>query len=192
MSERPKLDMGLNGETFRNYYYLKKELIDFCRKNNLPVSGCKVELADRIEYFLNTGKILQGSVKRKSAINMEVITENTVIEPNVVCSEKHRAFFIEKIGKSFSFNVLFQKWLKSNARLTYGDAIEAYYQILEEKKKGKTVIDKQFEYNTYIREFFAANQGRSLEEAIACWKYKKSLPGHNHYEKSDFMILLNT
>lgn len=192
MSERPKLDKGLNGETFRNYYYLKKELIDFCRKNNLPVSGSKVELADRIEYFLNTGKILQGSVKRKSAINMEVITENTVIEPNVVCSEKHRAFFIEKIGKSFSFNVLFQKWLKSNAGQTYGDAIESYYQILEEKKKGKTVIDKQFEYNTYIREFFAANQGRSLEEAIACWKYKKSLPGHNHYEKSDLMILLNT
>lgn len=60
------------------------------------------------------------------------------------------------------------------------------------KKKGKTVIDKQFEYNTYIREFFAANQGRSLEEAIAYWKYKKSLPGHNHYEKSDLMILLNT
>ena len=192
MSERPKLDMGLNGETFRNYYYLKKELIDFCRKNNLPVSGSKVELADRIEYFLNTGKILQGSVQRKSAINMEVIAENTVIEPNVVCSEKHRAFFIEKIGKSFSFNVLFQKWLKSNAGLTYGDAIEAYYQILEEKKKGKTVIDKQFEYNTYIREFFAANQGRSLEEAIAYWKYKKSLPGHNHYEKSDLMILLNS
>ena len=171
---------------------MKKELIDFCRKNNLPVSGSKVELADRIEYFLNTGKILQGSVKRKSAINMEVIAENTVIEPNVVCSEKHRAFFIEKIGKSFSFNVLFQKWLKSNAGLTYGDAIEAYYQILEEKKKGKTVIDKQFEYNTYIREFFAANQGRSLEEAIAYWKYKKSLPGHNHYEKSDLMILLNS
>ena len=163
MSERPKLDMGLNGETFRNYYYLKKELIDFCRKNNLPVSGSKVELADRIEYFLNTGKILQGSVKRKSAINMEVIAENTVIEPNVVCSEKHRAFFIEKIGKSFSFNVLFQKWLKSNAGLTYGDAIEAYYQILEEKKKGKTVIDKQFEYNTYIREFL-----RPIREEV--WK----------------------
>ncbi len=53
--------------------------------------------------------------EKKIAINMEVIAENTVIEPNVVCSEKHRAFFIEKIGKSFSFNVLFQKWLKSNA-----------------------------------------------------------------------------
>ena len=68
MSERPKLDKGLNGETFRNYYYLKKESMDFCRKNNRPVSGSKVEPADRIEYFLNTGKTLQGSVKRISAI----------------------------------------------------------------------------------------------------------------------------
>ena len=51
--------------------------------------------------------------------------------------------------------------------------INTYYQILEEKKKGKTTIDKQFEYNTYIRDFFENNQGRSLEEAITCWKYKK-------------------
>ena len=45
----------------------------------------------------------------------------------------------------------------------------------EEKKKGKTAIDRQFEYNTYIRDFFADNEGRSLEEAIRCWKYKKGL-----------------
>lgn len=71
----------------------------------------------------------------------------------------------------------------------YGDAINAYYQILEEKKKGKTTIGKQFEYNTYIRDFFEDNQGRSLDEAITCWKYKKSLQGHNRYEKSDLVAL---
>ena len=67
--------------------------------------------------------------------------------------------------------------------------MNAYYKILEDKKKGKTKIDKQFEYNTYIRDFFADNQGKSLEEAIKCWKYKKQLPGHNRYEKSDLMAL---
>ena len=127
--------------------------------------------------------------KRKTTKDVGVITENTLIESNVVCSEKHRAFFKEKIGKSFSFNVLFQKWLKSNAGKTYGNAINAYYQILEEKKKGKTPIDKQFEYNTYIRDFFEDNQGRSLDEAIICWKYKKSLQGHNRYEKPDLVAL---
>ena len=57
------------------------------------------------------------------------------------------------------------------------------------EEKGKTTIDKQFEYNTYIRDFFEDNQGRDLEEAIICWKYKKSLQGHNRYEKSDLVAL---
>lgn len=84
---------------------------------------------------------------------------------------------------------MFQKWLKANAGKTYKDAIDAYYQILEDKKKGKTKIDRQFEYNTYIRDFFEANKGKTLEEAIICWKYKKSIQGHNRYEESDLVAL---
>ena len=84
---------------------------------------------------------------------------------------------------------MFQKWLKSNAGRTYGEAIKAYYEIIEEKKKGKSKIDKQFEYNTYIRDFFEDNKDRSLREAIICWKYKKSLSGHNRYERSDLSAL---
>lgn len=189
MTERPTLNKELDGKTFRSFYYLKEELVGFCRANNLPVSGGKIELTDRIAHFLDTGKVLEVSSKRVTATKVDLITENTEIESNIVCSEKHRAFFKEKIGKNFSFNVLFQKWLKSNAGKTYGDAIQAYYQILEEKKKGKTIIDKQFEYNTYIRDFFEDNQGKCLEEAIICWKYKKSLQGHNRYEQADLIAL---
>ena len=189
MSERPELNKSLDGKTFRSFYYLKEELVSFCRENNLPVSGGKTELTERIANFLDTGKVVPASIKRKATVNTGTITESTIIEENIVCSEKHRAFFKEKIGKSFSFNVLFQKWLKSNAGKTYGDAVEAYYSILEEKKKGKTTIDKQFEYNTYIRDFFEANHGKSLEEAIICWKYKKGLQGHNRYEQSDLAAL---
>ncbi len=189
MSKRPDLNKELDGKTFRNFYYLKEELVSFCRENNLPVSGGKIELTDRIAYFLDTGKISEASAKRKTTSNISIITENTTIEENIVCSEKHRAFFKEKIGKGFSFNVTFQKWLKNNAGKTYDDAVKAYYQILEEKKKGKTTIDKQFEYNTYIRDFFEDNKGKKLEEAIICWKYKKSLQGHNRYERSDLAAL---
>ena len=114
---------------------------------------------------------------------------DTVIESNFVCSEKHRAFYKEHIGKSFSFNVLFQKWLKNNAGKTYRESIDAYYQILEDKKKNKTTIDRQFEYNTYIRDFFTDNKDKNLEQAIKCWKYKKSLKGHNKYEREDLKIL---
>ena len=189
MSERPELNNSLDGKTFLSFYYLKEELVSFCRENNLPASGGKTELTERIAYFLDTGRVANASAKRKATVNVGVITENTIIEANIVCSEKHRAFFKEQIGKSFSFNVLFQKWLKSNAGKTYGDAVEAYYKILEEKKNSKIMIDKQFEYNTYIRDFFEANKGRNLEDAITCWKYKKSLQGHNCYESSDLVAL---
>ena len=189
MGERPNLNKKLDEAIFRSFYYLKQELVDFCRENGLPVSGGKIELTDRIAYFLDTGKVPAPSAKIRSTVNVGTITETTIIEQNIVCSEKHRAFFLEKIGKGFSFNVLFQKWLKLNAGKTYADAIQAYYQILEEKKQGKTTIGRQFEYNTYIRDFFADNQQKSLEEAIACWKYKKSLPGHNRYERSDLIAL---
>ena len=189
MNDRPALDKQLDGAAFRSYYYLKEELVDFCRKYKLPVSGGKMEITERIACFLDTGKVLSGTKKTKVSVNIGEISENTKIEPDFVCSEKHRAFFKEKIGKGFSFNVQFQKWLKSNAGKTYGDAVSAYYQIAEDKKKGKTTIDRQFEYNTYIRNFFADNKGKTLEEAIICWKHKKSQKGHNRYEKNDLEVL---
>ena len=189
MSERPKLNKESDADAFRSFYYLKQELVDFCRENGLPTSGGKAELTDRIAYFLDTGKVLKSSAKRKAAVTAGLLTEDTIIEPNIVCSEKHRAFFREKIGKSFSFNVRFQKWLKTSAGKTYSDAIRAYYQILEEKKQSKTEIGAQFEYNTYIRDFFADNPGKSLRDAIVCWNYTKGLSGHHRYEQSDLRAL---
>lgn len=189
MAERPVLDKDLDSKTFRDFYYLKEELVDFCRKNDLPVSGGKIEITDRIAYFLDTGKVLPLAMGKKKAAVVSDIIEDTMIEADFVCSEKHRAFFREHIGNSFSFNVAFQKWLKNNTGKTYKEAITAYKQILAEKKKGKTKIDKQFEYNTYIRDFFADNQGKSLVEAIKCWKYKKQKQGHNRYERSDLVAL---
>ena len=189
MSERPELDKNTDSKTFREFYYLKEELVDFCRRYGLPTSGGKPEITERIAHFLDTGEVLSAKkAQKKSPLAGEIKTD-TKIEPDFVCSEKHRAFFREHIGNSFSFNVAFQKWLKGNTGKTYEDAINAYYQILEDKKKGKTKIDRQFEYNTYIRDFFADNQGRTLDEAIRCWKYKKALRGHNRYEKNDLAAL---
>ena len=155
----------------------------------MPVSGGKIELTERIAYFLDTGKVKPAKISKKKSNATINITENSEIEPNFVCSENHRAFFKEHIGSSFSFNVAFQKWLKSNTGKTYKEAISAYYEILENKKQGKTKIDRQFEYNTYIRDFFDDNKGLCLEDAIKCWNYKKQLQGHNHYEKSDLIAL---
>ena len=191
MTQKPMLSKKLSSKTFRDFYYLKEELVDFCRQNGLPTSGGKIELTDRIAYFLDTGQIKSNSNRKKrvTKISNIEITEMMKIEPDFVCSEHHRAFFKKQIGSSFSFNVDFQKWLKNHTGKTYQEAIEAYFQIIEDKKKGKTKIDQQFEYNTYIRDFFSDQQGKTLKDAIQCWNNKKKLQGHNRYEPSDLTAL---
>lgn len=187
--KRPDLNKNLDVKTFREFYYLKEELVNFCKENGLPSTGGKIEITERIARFLDTGEITPLARDKKATVKAGDIDLNTEIESGFVCSEKHRAFFKEHIGAAFSFNVAFQKWLKSNTGKTYKDAIAAYYRILEEKKKGKTTIDRQFEYNTYIRDFFADNQGKTLKDAIKCWKYKKQIKGHNRYERADLSAL---
>lgn len=152
MLDRPMLNRDLNSDDFREWYYLKEELVEFFRNKNLSITSSKVELSDRIEYFLDTGKKKKLEFKKKVKTDIGRITEKSKIEENFICSEKHREFFKKKIGDSFFFPVVFQKWLKENTGKTYKDAIDIFYQISKEKKK--TSIDKQFEYNIYIRDFF--------------------------------------
>lgn len=193
MQQRPVLDKTLSSETFCSFYYLKEELTAFCRQNGLPTCGGKLELTQRVARFLATGEVTPPppAPKRRAANRRALgeLTEATKIEPDFVCSQVHRVFFKEKIGRGFSFNVAFQNWLKENTGKTYGEAIEAYHRIVRQKRAEPTAIDRQFEYNTYIRDFFADNQGQPLQAAIRCWNYKKALPGHNRYERTDLAAL---
>ena len=183
-----KLTKDLKPEEFREYYFLKEELKDFCRSEGLKVSGSKQELENRIIHYLSTGEALsEPTSKQTSNYSSSEITLDSRLGENFKCSEDKRVFFENEIGKGFKFKVKFQKWLKSNPEKTYREAIDAYHEI--QNSGEKTKIDKQFQYNQYIRDFFEDNKDKSLEDAIACWKYKKSLKGHNKYEKSDLVIL---
>lgn len=184
-----KLTKNLKPEEFRQYYFLKEELKDFCRSKGLRVSGSKDDLENRIVHYLATGEMLDEPViSQVSAKSSSEITLDSKLGENFKCSGDKRQFFENEIGKGFKFKVKFQKWLKSNPDKTYRDAIDAYHEI--QKSNEKTKIDKQFQYNQYIRDFFEDNDDKSLEDAIKCWKHKKSLKGHNRYERNDLEALL--
>ena len=192
---RPQLTKDLKSEDFKEYYFLKEELKEFCRNEGLKISGSKTQLEERIIYYLDTGKSLEES-KNNSRTNSNIsrddtntqeITLDSILGENFKCSEDKREFFEKETGKGFKFKVIFQKWLKENPDKTYQDAINAYHEL--QNSKEKTKIDKQFQYNQYIRDFFEDNEDKTLNDAIKCWKYKKSIKGHNKYEKSDLDIL---
>ena len=172
---RPQLTKDLKSEDFKEYQFLKKELKDFCKKEGLKVSGSKNQLEERIIYYLDTGKSLDNSrsIKNKNnysksnsnkATTSEEITLDSILGENFKCSEDKREFFEKEIGEGFKFKVKFQKWLKTNP-------------------------DNTYQYNPYILDFFDDNDDKTLNDAIKCWKYKKSIKGHNKYEKSDLDIL---
>ena len=178
----------MSSAEFREYYYLKEELVDFCRQEGLHLSGGKVRLGDAIAHYLDTGQKPSGERVYRCG-NIVDISEDDLIGKEVRYSECHRRFFRERIGDSFKFKVPFQRWLKSNPDKTYGDAVEAYHAIMEDIRTTETIIDRQFEYNTYIRDFFKDNKGLKLKDAIACWKFKKAQRGHNRYERKDLIAL---
>jgi hypothetical protein len=177
---------------FRAAYHLKSELVDFCRREGLPTSGSKSELTERIAVWLETGNVTKPTPARRKAKQAQGdFSAETLIEPDFVCTERHRAFFKEAIGGGFKFNVPFQQWLKQNAGKTYGEAIEAYKEIVRDKKSAPATIGSQFEYNAYIRAFFADNPGRTHRDAIACWKRKKAQPGSHSYSRGDLAAITN-
>jgi len=189
VAERLDLERGMGIGAFRSGYYLKEELVRFCRQEGLPVSGGKEELTRRVSRYLETGEALPPERGARPPPGKGDVTEDSVIEDPPSFSERHRAFFVGRLGEGFTFNVPFQRWLRANAGKSYGEAAAAYPLVMEERRKGKTEIGRQFEYNTYIRDFFADNEGRGLSDAIRCWRRKKGMQGSHRYDRADLAAL---
>lgn len=184
---RPDLNRDIKVEQFKEFYWLKEELQSFCRENGLSASGSKLQIASRIEKFLETGEIIQparGSSRKVATASIE-LSLDTVIAENHRCSQNVRAFFTSVIPK-FHFSTYIQDYFRNNVGKTYKDVVEAWYEE-EERKKDPNYerdIGPQFEYNQFIRDFFAdeQNRGKTQKEAIAAWNEIKKLPGSNKYK----------
>lgn len=184
---RPELTKNCRVEEFNQYYWLKEELQVFSREHGLSASGSKQEISARIQHFLERGEILKPQRKtrvRKATVSTSELNLDTIITEDHRCSQEVRAFF-KSVIPSFHFSTTIQTYFKTNVGKTYRDVVERWYE--EEKRKKdptyKKEIASQFEYNQYIRDFFAdqENKGKSREEAIQGWKRMKQAPGSNKY-----------
>lgn len=178
MMKRQTLDKSLSAKDFVAFYWLKKELITFCKAQGIDYSGGKIEITARIFTYLETGVVENtNSLHRKKSIskfnwNTEILSPETVLTDNYKNTENVRLFFITNIGSSFHFTTTFMKWLKQNEGKTLKDAIAEWIRLntLSKNKGLKTDIAPQFEYNRFVRDFLSANPGKSLKHAIIHWK----------------------
>jgi len=191
MDKRPKLDKNISESDFKEFYWLKEELVNFCRFVGILTSGSKTELEGRIIRFLNSSIIEKPKRKTKalSTFNWreEPLTRETHITDNYKNNQNVRRFFTEQIGKRFRFNIAFMDWMKANVGKTLGNAVDAWLEI-EELKKMRTEPKKilpHLQYNRYVRDFLADNPEKSMQDAIKHWKVKKSKRGDNLYHRED-------
>ncbi|MBC5638106.1 cytoplasmic protein [Ornithinibacillus sp. BX22] len=187
---RPKLSKKLHVDRYKDFYWLKEELQVFCREHGISATGSKLEISNRIETFLRTGEILKPdrkSRRKAEGVLSSQLSLETVITENHRCSQTVRAFF-KTIIPNFHFSTHIQNYFKTNVGNTYRDAVEAWYEEEERKKDPsyKKEIAPQFEYNRFIRDYYAdpKNQGKSREKAIEAWNEIKKRPGSNQYNPS--------
>jgi len=193
MDKRPKLNKNISSKDFSDFYWLKEELIDFCRDIGINTSASKIELSRRILKFLNTGEIIK---KRENKIlklpkATAPITKNTILGVDKRSYKEKKNFLQLAIGKRFHFTVYLLEYFKKNTgKRTYGDLIKQWYkeQAKRENLHFKTKIAPQFEYNAYIRGFLKDNSDKTKKEAIKYWKIKKSLRGDNTYKITDLNL----
>lgn len=197
MDSRPALNTDISIRDFKDFYWLKEELIAFCRQEGLRQSGAKMEITQRIVHYLETGNkdLPNQKVKRVVQSTFDWKTEPLSLETPITDSYKNtsnvRQFFVQHIGKRFRFNLKFMDWMKVNTGKTLEDAIQVWKQI-EIEKKTRTApkdIPPQLEYNRYMRDFLADNPNASRETVIRYWKIKKSMRGDNVYRRSDLQLL---
>lgn len=190
MKKRPVLNIEIELKDFEQFYWLKNELIHFCRSEGLNVSGSKSELTERIKIYLKSGKktrVQKTKVKSDFDWHSEALSAKTKITDSYKNTQNVRRFFIDHIGPHFKFNITFMAWMKSNVGKTLDEASKAWIEIYNEKKKnaGKSEIPKSLEYNTYIRDFIKDNPGSTIKDVIPYWKKKKAAPGNNKYSRED-------
>jgi len=194
--KRPQLNKTISVNDFKEFYWLKKELVQFCRSEGLAKQGSKVELSTRIEFFLKTGNKdlnLAKGIKPISKFNWstEKLGLKTIITDTYKNTENVREFFEEQLGPSFKFNVKFMKWMKEHVGQTLEDAIKEWkrLKLMTKSNSVPKEIAPQFEYNRYIRDFLKDNPDKKRQTAIQFWKIKRSKRGDNVYRKSDLDLL---
>jgi hypothetical protein len=173
VTKRPPLSASLTAQDFASWYWLKEELVAFCREHEISPSGSKLQLQSRITDYLGGKHPIKRPTLQRSATRMPAIfTMDTIIGEGWRCNPSLGAFFRKTLGPGFHFNAPTRDFIHHKAGKTLADAAICYQTSVRPGKK-KTPIPQQLEYNQHFRDFFRDNPGSSRQQAIDAWWIKR-------------------
>jgi hypothetical protein len=196
-NERPALTPKTSLDDFRNHYWYLTELVSFCRDHDLDPSGQKLELVDRIEGFLKTGRVKSKPAKAASSskpakTRRGPIRLDTPVTKQFKCDAETRAFFKSAIGEHFHFTAHVQQFRRERQRkglpLTYGDLVREWQAEYERRKDPnyKSKVLSSWEYNRFVRDFMTdkkRNAGKGISEAAKAWNTIRVRRGKRTYHE---------
>lgn len=195
---RPKFEDIKTGKEFNQWYWLKDEMVEICKRAGLPSTGRKFDLRDRIMYALdNHGKVKPQTKKKKAKSTFNwaksELTLETTITDNVSFGPNFRRFMKSEIGNHFSCHSDFMDWVKDNKGKTLRDAVTEYARLEKRKENPdfKREIADNNMFNQYVRDFMEDNPEETLKNARKYWLLKRQLPtkdGFVRYEQSDLTL----
>lgn len=194
---RPNIQDIKTGEELKRWYWLKEELVNFCKQKRLSYFGSKFDILERLATALDNGFVeteeIAGKIPPTSTFNWarSLLTLDTIITDSYTNGPNTRKFFKQHCGDTFHFSIPFMRFMKNNCGKTLQDAVNEWHRLNEQRKDKnfKTEIPPSNQYNKYIRDFFADNPTMTIAQARHFWKLKRSLPlGKHIYEKSDLKL----
>ena len=170
---RPLLTPDLPPETFSAWYWLKKELQDFCRLQHWPTGGSKQDLTARVLVGLSGSPLPAWSATAHKGAMPDTLTSETVIGPGWRLNEALRGFFVAHTGPKFRFNQALRDLFKTPQGRTLAQAL-AVYQF--SCAQSPAHIQRQFQFNQHIRDYFAQHPGTTHAQALQAWQAKRQTP----------------
>ena len=170
---RPLLNTKLSEEEFLRWYWLKDELIDFCRLSKLQTAGQKPVLTERIAAFLGSREIPHHSPTIRNGVMPREFSLNTTISFGWRCSPALGAFFKQQCGPGFRFNAAMRNFIHSQTGASLQQAVECYLQSMSIDSPRQAIIP-QNQFNRHTREFYLANPRATPEQVRAAWFEKRA------------------
>jgi len=169
--QRPRLTNQLTAEEFQAWYWLKRELVDFCRREGLPTVGVKTEYTTRVVAHLagQPAPPVLPTVPRRGVLPA-ALTPQTCVAAGWRCTRELRDFFVQHCGPGFRFNAAMRQFVHTQVGRPLADGIEIYRRSLEERSE----MGAQLEYNRHVREYFLHNPGATAPEMRAAWWLKRA------------------
>ncbi len=65
--DRPELDKYISLQDFKDFYWLKEELVTFGKTIGIDTSGGKIDITERIAEYIKTGFVIKKTNSRKQS-----------------------------------------------------------------------------------------------------------------------------